>query len=184
MTTSDHRTGDTISTNLPGDGRGCASAHHGPYLGYVTPRPTRRGTVVGPWGTARPGPARPDPPRSRSGLSCPRSACACHACDAATRPPLGRPVGHGRRPARSTDTPHTAEHATAVGGGGARVQRGAADAAAQPATAAAASAALGSGGTTAHELTCTPAGRGKEVRARQENHGPKVSAVRGQSWSR
>ena len=101
----------------------------------------------------------------------------------ATRP-LGRPVGRGCRPACSTDTPHTAKYASAVGGGGARVQRGEAAAAAQPATAAAASAALGSGGTTAHESTCTSAGRGKQVRARQENHGPKVGAVRGQSWSR
>uniref|UniRef100_A0A7S2DE99 Uncharacterized protein n=1 Tax=Haptolina brevifila TaxID=156173 RepID=A0A7S2DE99_9EUKA len=48
-----------------------------------------------------------------------------NACDAAARPPLGRPMCRGRRLARSTHAPQTGERATAVRGGGARVQRAA-----------------------------------------------------------
>ena len=153
----------------------------------------RKGGVLGPWrlgplqrgyGTP-PCPAQPTRSRLGAARSFPRprsrvaeiAAHACHTCNVATRPP------RGPRPPPSVlhaHTPHcgTRHHRRR------RWRAPSASCSGCCSPASHRSSRLGSarkrrGGSLA--LTCTPTGCGKQVRVRQENHGPKVGAVHGQS---
>jgi hypothetical protein len=169
-------------SNLVDSQCACTRARKGGFLGPWRLSPLQRG-----YG-APPGPDQPT--RSRLGAARGFPRPLSRVAEIGMRVPHMR-RGHSAaaRPLRGPRPPPSVLHTHAPHCGTRhrhwwRWRARAAAAAARPATAAAASAALGSGGATSLALTCTPAGRGNQVHVRQENHGPKVGAVHGQSRSR